>query len=238
MSALLSKTFMTTSYLAAFFAFATPAAGQRPAPPDTVVSLDALVVTADRALSPLSSSIAAVSVLSAPRLARVPHVTLADALRQVPGFALVGFDGLGYDPQLMVRGFYGGGEAEYVVVMVDGKPLNDVQAGLVAWDAIPLAAIDRVEIVRGGASSLWGDAAVGGVINVITRDPGARSARWSMTGGSYGTWRGSGDARVRILDRDLGVFGGVDRTDGFRDNAERATGRVGGTLTLASGTAG
>jgi iron complex outermembrane receptor protein len=231
--------FGTTSCAAALaLGLVTPVAGQRPLPHDSIPNLDAVVVTADRTTTRLASSIAAVSVLTAPELARVPHVTLADALRQVPGFALVNFDGLGHDAQVMVRGFYGGGEAEYVVTMIDGKPLNDVQAGLVAWDAIPLAAIERVEIVRGGASALWGDAAVGGVINVITRHPGAGSAQWSMTGGSHGSWHGGVDAQARILGRDLAVFGGFDRTGGFREHAERTTGRAGGTLTLASAPAG
>jgi outer membrane receptor protein involved in Fe transport len=217
-----------------FLTLAAPALAQRPLTRDSVVTLDALVVTADRAATPLASSIAAVSVLTSAQLARVPQVTLADALRQVPGFAVVDFDGLGHDPQLMVRGFYGGGEAEYMVVMLDGKPLNDVQAGLVAWDAIPLVSIERVEIVRGGASALWGDAAVGGVINVITRGAGARAGRWSFTGGSHGTFRGNADAHASVFGRDLNIFGGVDRTDGFRANAERTSGRAGATYTLAN----
>jgi iron complex outermembrane receptor protein len=220
-------------------ALALPAsvAAQRSVPRDTVVSLDALVVTADRIETPLAASIAAVTVLTKSQLEGVPHVTLADALRHVPGFALVNFDGLGYDPQLTVRGFYGGGEAEYVLVLLDGRPLNNVQAGLVEWDAIPLAAAERVEIVRGGASALWGDAAVGGVINVVTRSAGEPSVQGRITGGSHGTWRGGANAQGTIADRDASIFGEVDRTDGFRDHAARTTGQAGGTFALGSGPA-
>lgn len=229
----------TTSCTVALLAVATSAGGQEPVPEDSVLELDPVVVTAARSSTPLTSSIASVSLLTAPRLARVPQVTLAEALRQIPGFAVVGFDGLGYDPQIMVRGFYGGGEAEYVVVLVDGKPLNDVQSGLVAWDAIPLVGIERVEVVRGGASALWGDAAIAGVINVITRRPASTgTARWSVTGGSYGSWRGSAAADTRILGRELAVFGGAEDIEGFRDGAERTTGRAGATLTLTSGPGG
>lgn len=223
---------------ALILSLATPLAAQRPAPPDTVTRLQAIVVTADRVEAPLAGSVAAVSVLQRPQLASVPHTTLTDALRQVPGIALVDLDGLGYDPQLMVRGFYGGGEAEYVLVLLDGKPLNGLQSGLVAWDAIPLAAAERVEVVRGAASALWGDAAVGGVINVVTRAADARAARWSVAGGSHGSWRGSADAHGTIGGREASVFGGLDRTDGFRAHAGRTTGRAGGTLVLASGPAG
>jgi len=230
--------FTPTPWAALLLALGAPLAGQQPPPTGRVVTIDSLVVIAERAATTLSSSTAAVSVLTAEQLARVPHVTLADALRQVPGFAVVGFDGLGYDPQLMVRGFYGGGQAEYVVVMVDGQPLNDLPGGRVPWDAIPLERVERVEIVRGGASPLWGDAALGGVINVITRPPEAGALGWSLTGGSHGTQRGSGDAHTRIAGRDLALSGGFDRTDGYRAHAERSADRAGATLALAAGPAG
>lgn len=224
--------------ITALTVLAAPAAAQRPATQDTVVTLDAMVVTADRVRTPLASSVASVSVLSAAQLHAQPQATVADALRQVPGFALVHTDGQGYDPQLMVRGFYGGGEAEYVLVLLDGKPLNDVQAGLIAWDAIPLATVERIEIVRGGSSALWGDAAVAGVINVVTRGGAARGIDWRLAGGSYGTWRAAADAHTDVRGRELAVFGGIDRTAGFRDGAERTTGRAGGSVELAEGPAG
>ena len=84
------------------------------------------------------------------------------------GFALLQLDGIGYDVQPIVRGFYGGGEAEYVLLMVDGQPINVLETGLVNWDQIPLAAIESIKILRGRASSLYGDAAIGGVINIVT----------------------------------------------------------------------
>lgn len=211
---------------------ASSLSAQQPPVRDSVVTLDGLVVTADRSATALGSSVASVSVVTAPQLARAPQTTLADALRQIPGFAIIGFDGLGYDPQVMVRGFYGGGEAEYVVVLVDGRPINDVQSGLVAWDAIPLSAIERIEVVRGGASSLWGDAAIGGVINVITRSARGGGARWSISGGSYDTWRASGDVSGRLFGRAVDLFAGSDRTDGFRTNADRSTTRFGGSFEL------
>jgi outer membrane receptor protein involved in Fe transport len=209
------------------------------APPDTVTTLDALVVTADRAQTLLAESVAAVSILTRARLSAVPNATLADALRQLPGFALLDLDGLGYDPLITVRGFYGGGEAEYVVVLLDGRPMNDVQSGRVAWDAIPLAAVERVEVVRGGSSALWGDAAIGGVINVVTKQAVARPAvDWMTAGGTYGTWRGSAAAHGAIGGRAASASVGVDRTRGFRDHSERTAGRAAGTLALAAGPTG
>src|SRR5688572_26039799 len=156
--------------------------------PDTI-ALDPLVVTADRARSPLSTSIVAISRVDAEALQRFPRVTVADALRQIPGFALVSFDGLDGDPQVMVRGFYGAGEAEYMVVMVDGKPVNQLQSGVVPWDALPLNAVRSIEVVRGGSSALYGDAAIGGVINIITAAP-IDGLRFEVLGGEHNTFRG------------------------------------------------
>ena len=102
-----------------------------------VYELDAVVVTADRSASLLASSTASVSVLRAEEIRRLPGVRgVADALRLTPGFAFLNRDGLGYDPQATVRGFYGGGEADYVVVLLDGRPLNNVETGQVNWNQI------------------------------------------------------------------------------------------------------
>ena len=192
--------------------------------------LDPVVVTAARTGSPLRTSAAAVSRIGAVRLARVPQATLADLLRSVPGFAIVDFDGLGFDPQLMVRGFYGGGQAEYLIVQVNGKPVNQVMHGLVPWDALPpVASITAVEVMRGGASSLYGDAAIGGIINIITRaadsvrtGPGVR---WQAAGGGFGTLRAAADFGARLS-------AAVDHTDGYRRHAERIAGRTRATIPL------
>ena len=70
----------------------------------------------------------------------------------------------------MVRGFYGGGEADYVLVMVDGRVMNLAHNGTIAWETLPaITDIESIEIVRGSASALHGDAAVAGVINIVTR---------------------------------------------------------------------
>jgi len=212
---------------------------------DTILprQLDPVVSTAERAQSGLSWSMAAVRRIARAELERVPGATLADLLRLSPGFNLVDFDGLGFDPQLMVRGFYGGGEAEYVIVQVDGKPVNQLQTGVVAWDVLPpLAAIEAIEVVRGGASSLYGDAAIGGVLNVITRqtEPGPRAERlrWEARGGSFGTWHGAADLTAPSTGRGLSLSGGVDRTNGFRDHAERTAVRATGGIALAEGDRG
>jgi outer membrane receptor protein involved in Fe transport len=211
---------------------ARPAAAQG----DTsrVPTLDPIVVTAERTPSALRSSTTSVSRISAAELARTPHATLADVLRRVPGFALVDFDGLGFDPQLMVRGFYGGGEVEYVVALVDGKPVAQVQTGLVPWGALPpLSTIESIEIVRGSTSALYGDAAIGGVINVITRREGQGAPlRGEGAGGTFGSWTASLGATAGIGGHDATASAGFDHTDGFRAHSARDAARLQASATL------
>ena len=200
-----------------------------------VYELDAVVVTADRSASLLATSTASVSVLRGEEIRRLPGVTgLADALRLTPGFAFLQLDGLGYQPQATVRGFYGGGEAEYVVVLLDGRPLNNVETGQVNWNQIPLSGIASIEVMRGGASSLYGDAAIGGVINVVTARNTAPSTRWSLAGGTHGSFLGQASVTGNWNGRALSIFGDVQRTEGYRDHAERTSGSVGASLALVS----
>jgi outer membrane receptor protein involved in Fe transport len=207
---------------------ALPVAAQRDS--TGAARLDPVVVTAERARTTMSRTPAALSRLAGEALRRHPEPNIAGALRLVPGFVVIDFDGLGQDPQLMTRGFYGGGEAEYVVVLVDGRPVNQVHTGRVAWDALPRPeAIAAIEVLHGAASPVWGDAAIGGVINIMTRPASVAKPQWSVSGGSYGAVQASLDAsRGGTIRGSLSA----ERSSGFRDHSARsATGaRAGLTL--------
>lgn len=83
--------------------------------------VDPVVVTAERAAARLVTSTTAVSRVSEEELRTLPVRSVAEALQAVPGLVVRDGDGFGFDPQLTLRGFYGGGEAEYVVVLLDGR---------------------------------------------------------------------------------------------------------------------
>lgn len=211
-----------------------PVAAQEVTKLDTtrVYELESVVVTANRSEAVLSTSTAAVSVLRGEELEQLPLNGLADAIQQAPGFAFVNLDGLGYDPQAMIRGFYGGGETEYLVVMLNGRPLNNVEQGLFNWNLMPLNGLSSIEILKGGASSLYGDAAIGGVVNLVTKENRAPSAGLLLSGGSFGSFMGQFAANGTIGTRAFSVFGDGVRTDGFREHAQRTTGSFGGTFDL------
>lgn len=214
-----------------------PAGAQTATPVDSIraYQLGEVVVTASRSRAPLVSSTASVSVLTGEELRQLPVRSVAEALERVPGFAILDVEGTGGDPQVTVRGFYGGGEAEYVVVLLNGRPLNGAEAGLVNWDLIPLAAVERIEVVRGGASSLYGDAAVGGVINIITHSGLPHGFRGRLSGGAHGRVEGSAALDTQVGGRVLSLFANARRADGFRENAEAASTSAGGTIDLVNG---
>ena len=166
--------------------------------------LDATVVIAHRIPLDLRASTAAVSVITRADLDRTQARTLPEALRFIPGLRFTSLDGSGALPVVSARGFFGGGENEYVLLLIDGIPVNSTRTTLVEWLTIPVATIERIEVFRGSGSVLYGDAAIGGVINVITRAPTSNnsSAEIGLTE------RGGRDATVQVA-RKLGEAWGV-----------------------------
>ena len=196
-----------------------------------------VVVTAERSRIPLASSTAAITVLRREDIRALPAKNLADALRQTPGLSFVDFGGSGGDPQLMVRGFYGGGEVDYVLVLLDGEPINVPGSGRVNWDLVPLEAVESIEVLRGPASSLYGDAAIGAVISVHTsREPGPAS--WEIAGGQHGLARLSSRAVFGSQARSLSAFAGLSRQDGFRDHSRRELASLNASATALNGNGG
>jgi outer membrane receptor protein involved in Fe transport len=201
---------------------------------DSTHRLEAVVVTAERRSSPLATSSAAVTRLSAADLGSLPVATVSAALALVPGMVVLHSDALGDAPRLAIRGFYGGGETEYVTVLLDGVPLTGLATGQVNWDLVPLAALDAIEIVRGSASSAYGDAAVGGVVNLITRRAPGQHAHeaWRIEGGELGTMRAGAALGTSVGGHAASLFGDLRRSDGYRAREERRSGTVGGSLEL------
>ena len=197
-----------------------------------VHTIETIVVTADRAEGTVASSTASVSVLSGETLSYLPTRGLAGALQMLPGFAFLSFDGLGYAPQPMVRGFYGGGETDYVLLLLDGRPLNTLETGTLNWNLVPLSSIESIEVIRGGASSLYGDAAIGGVVNVLTKRPDDGGGSLSLAGGSLGSLSAKAQTSGQLGGKGFSAFGGLETSNGYRAHAERTFGSVSGSLRL------
>ena len=177
---------------------------------------DSIVVTADRGTSRLPSA-ASATVLTSAELSNTASGALDDVLRQTPGFTLFRrSSSRTANPTtqgVTLRGVSGSG-ASRTLVLADGVPLNDPFGSWVYWNRVPLAAIDRVEVVRGGAGDLYGADALGGVIQVLTFSPTRPRLRASVDGGSHSTGRGSLFGGTRIGSWTATAAGELVRTDG------------------------
>jgi vitamin B12 transporter len=186
--------FARASYLLACLA-APALSAQRP---DSTL-LPRVVVTATRVDEPLGTGLSAVSVLAGDDLRRAGVRSVADALRLVPGAAIVQSGGPGAQTSLFLRG----GESDYVRVLIDGVPAND-PGGAFDLANLTLDNVDRIEVVRGPASVLYGTDAVAGVVQVFTRSGADRThADVSARVGRY-----------RAEDFDASLGGGGARASG------------------------
>ena len=168
-----------------------------------------VVVTATRSDQPHGRGVATTTVLDANTLRSAGVADLTDALRAVPGIQLVRSGGPGTQVSLFLRG----AESDYVRVLVDGVPVNE-PGGAIDLSAWTLDGIERIEIVRGPASVLYGSDAVAGVVQLFTRRTTARAqavARAStgsfgtrvgdvMVGTSSAQWQAMGDVARRRSD--------------------------------------
>jgi outer membrane cobalamin receptor len=154
---------------------------------------ESIVVTADRGEARLPSA-ASATVITAAELANSAAGAMDDVLRQTPGFTLFRrSSSRTANPTtqgVTLRGVSGSG-ASRTLVLADGVPLNDPFGSWVYWNRVPMAAVDRVEVVRGAAGDLYGADALGGVIQLLTIPPTRPRLRASVDGGSHDTARAS-----------------------------------------------
>jgi outer membrane receptor protein involved in Fe transport len=196
-----------------------------------------MVVTAERGPEPIDDIAASVSVLTREQIARLPAQDLSELLEFLPGFHAYFRESFGGPPPIITsRGFFGGGEAEYVQLRINGVPVQDVETGVVDWRRIRAADIERIEALRGPSSSLYGDTALGGVIQVFTREgtAGAPAAAVSAFGGSHGTAGADlsyGFGSSLFQGRGAGTY---SRTNGYRDHNSEERGILGFTSSGAA----
>jgi vitamin B12 transporter len=150
-----------------------------------------MVVTATRSPIAASRAPASISVVSGDQLRMEGITTVLDALRQVPGIAIIQTGSYGGATSLFIRG----GESKFAKVLIDGVPVNDA-GGAFDFSTLSTDNLDRIEIVRGPASVLYGSDAMAGVIQLFTRS-GSGATRVEMSGREGGYGSRDADAAVR-----------------------------------------
>lgn len=207
-----------------------PAAARAQEPPETR-KMEPVVVTATTVETPASELGAAVNVITEEDFQTYHYDTVQDALRSVPGVDVRQSGSLGKLTEISIRG----ADPNKVQVLVDGVRVSSPTAGGVDFSDIPPDLIERVEIIRGPQSTLYGADAIGGVINIITKKGrGPFSGFFDQEIGNYDTFRTQTgfSGSYQLFDYAFGAShtesAGRSRNDDFNDDA--VSGRLGLSL--------
>lgn len=181
------------------------------------IRLAPVVVTATRFAEQPGDVIDRVVTISRDEIAASGALSIPDVLRRVAGVQVRGlYGGVAGDTAIDMRGF-GEGSAQRVLVLLNGRRLNPLDSASVDWSQVPLGRIERIEIRHGSGAILYGDNAVGGVINLITSDAaegGSVSAGW----GSHDTRELSADYSLRSGALGIALSADHRASSGWRDN--------------------
>jgi len=149
-----------------------------------VQELPQTVVTATRTVQPLADLVADITIIDRADIERSGATALADVLARVPGIEMARNGGPGTTTSVFIRG----AETRFTAVFIDGVRVDSQSTGGAPWEAIPLALVERIEVLRGPAGAVYGSDALGGVIQIFTRKGDRPFAPYAGAGmGTYGT---------------------------------------------------
>lgn len=169
--------------LSLFFAVPPAPAADREETP----MMEEVVVTATRVSDEVRKVPANVSVITSKELEESGATTVVEALEKLESISIRSYSGNPSQAVVDLRGFGGDNPYGKTLILLDGRRLNRPDMSPINWLQIPVANVERIEVVRGGASALYGDSAVGGVIHIITKKgAGKPSGQASVILGSYG----------------------------------------------------
>ena len=206
---------MKLSPLALAIALASPAAFAANETPrlDKQLKLSEVVVTASRTLEAASDSSASVSVFTRADIDRLRPATVQELLTHVPGVQVANYGGRGASYGLYIRGT----STAQSLILVDGVRVGSATMGGASLQYLNVDQIERVEVLRGSRSAIYGADAMGGVIQIFTRSSKGQGLKpfVRLAGGSDNTWErtlglSGGDAHTRF-----NLSASLEETDGF-----------------------
>lgn len=211
---------------ARFAAAALAVAASNSAAQGTAAPLDTVAVVASRTGS--GEATRAVDIITREDIAHSAAHNVADLLSERMGVDVYGRSAAQADISLR------GSTAEQTLILVDGVRVSDAQSAHYALDlAVPLDAIERIEILRGGGSALYGPDAIGGVINIVTRRGAAHEAR--VQGGAFGTVGGALDGGTRRGGVAADGSAEYEKSDGYRAGTDYRIGQARAGLSAPAG---
>jgi outer membrane receptor protein involved in Fe transport len=179
---------------------------------------ETVTVTPTRSAQRLGDVPVSAHIVERETIRQSPAVVADDVLRQVPTFSLFRrSSSLSSHPTaqgVSLRGLGPSGVSR-TLVMVDGVPFNDPFGGWVYWTRVPLESVNRIEVIDGSSSSLYGNYGMGGVINIISASPARRSVEFKTQYGNHNTPKGEFFASDVWGKLGVAVDGSAFDTDGF-----------------------
>lgn len=190
-----------------------PLAFIAPAQAELLAALDPVVVTATRQSQRANEAIAEVTIIDRQDIEQAgPAATLGELLGRTAGVELGRSGGRGADESVFIRGTNSG----HALVLLDGMRVSSATTGATALQMIPLSQIDRIEVLRGPASALYGSDAIGGVIQIFTKAPSdAPLFAVQIGAGSASTYESSVAHANRIGGLSYSIKAGVSGTQGI-----------------------
>ncbi|MDI1363127.1 TonB-dependent receptor [Methylotenera sp.] len=179
---------------------------------ETAIQTDDVVVTASRVAQPRESVIADVTVIDREKIEQSGQSTIVDLLQQQSGIEVSSNGGLGKSASIRIRG----ANDNHTIILVDGLRVNSATLGTTSIQHIPLNQVEKIEILRGPSSSLYGSEGIGGTIQIFTRQSsGEPRFNISVGTGSYNTQDLSAGVSGRVSDTSFSLQAGYIRSDGF-----------------------
>ncbi len=209
-----------------------PASGADQQAQDNEATMEEVVVTGTRTQEEVRRVPANVTVINEKDIRDSNAKNVPDLLRTEEGVSVRDYYGNGKTVNVDLRGF-GESSSANTLVLVDGRRVNAIDLSGVDWTQIPIDQIERIEIVRGTGSVLYGDNAVGGVINIITKIPTKKTTLNAEAGlGSYGQHKEGVSLSGGRENISGSIYASYNATEGYRENSRFRTRDMGGKIVL------
>lgn len=184
------------------------------------VQADDVVVTASRVHDNIQNIAANIQIITRKDIQEINSVSIPQILNQLGGLTIRG-NSLGQFSlgATVDMGAYGEAATSNTLVLINGQRVNPIDSSSIAWEMIPVEAIERIEITRGGAGVQYGNRAVGGAINIVTNESAQNINRASASYGSFNTQTLSALLQNKFNDTLIKVSANTEHTNGWRENS-------------------
>ncbi|MFA6282340.1 MAG: TonB-dependent receptor plug domain-containing protein, partial [Candidatus Omnitrophota bacterium] len=181
------------------------------------IELGQLVVTPSRIEEDIEDSYRSVDVVTSEDMEASGAQDVSEAISDLPSVNISNYGGAGALKNIRIRGAV----PSQVLILMDGKPINSPRDGETDLSTIPLDNVERIEVMPGAASSLYGAQAMGGTVNIITKNPPEKGHKTEVTSrfGSFQTFTESLSHGARLGKFGYIISGGYESSEGFRANS-------------------